>query len=90
MFFQVYGEHAFAQWGMLIVVLLGLILLNEFARRTKLGGCITFLAVPLALTIGPRKGSYPGMLAERDFTVTLPGHAPVTVHYTGRQVQAKP
>ena len=51
MFFQVYGEHAFAQWGMLIVVLLGLILLNEFARRTKLGGIITFLAVPLALTV---------------------------------------
>ncbi len=51
MFFQVYGEHAFAQWGMLLVVLLGLILLNEFARRTKAGGIITFLAIPLALTI---------------------------------------
>ena len=43
MFFQVYGEHALAQWGMLLVVLLGLILLNEFARRTKTGGIITFL-----------------------------------------------
>ncbi len=51
MFFQVYGEHAFAQWGMLLVVLLGLILFNEFARRTKLGGIITFLAIPLALTV---------------------------------------
>ena len=51
MFFQVYGEHAFAQWGMLLVVLLGLILLNEFARRTKAGGIITFLAIPLALTV---------------------------------------
>ena len=50
MFFQVYGEHAFAQWGMLLVVLLGLILFNEFARRTKLGGIITFLVIPLALT----------------------------------------
>ena len=50
MFFQVYGEHAFAQWGMLLVVLLGLILLNEFARRTKLGGCVMFFLVPLALT----------------------------------------
>ena len=45
MFFHVYGEHAFAQWGMLLVVLIGLILLNEFARRTKLGGIITFFAV---------------------------------------------
>ena len=51
MFFQVYGEHAFAQWGMLLVVLIGLILFNEFARRTKLGGIITFLAIPLALTV---------------------------------------
>ena len=50
MFFQVYGANALSQWGMLIVVLLGLILLNEFARRTKLGGIITFLVVPLALT----------------------------------------
>ena len=51
MFFQVYGANALAQWGMLIVVLIGLILLNEFARRTKAGGIITFLVVPLALTI---------------------------------------
>ena len=64
MFFQVYGEHAFAQWGMLIVVLLGLILLNEFARRTKLGGIITFFAIPVALTayfiaiwVGARTGA---------------------------------
>ena len=64
MFFQVYGEHAFAQWGMLLVVLVGLILFNEFARRTKLGGVITFLAIPLALTayflaiwIGVRNGA---------------------------------
>ena len=64
MFFHVYGEHAFAQWGMLLVVLIGLILLNEFARRTKLGGIITFFAVPVALTayflaiaIGVRTGA---------------------------------
>ena len=50
MFFQVYGANALSQWGMLLVVLAGLILLNEFARRTKLGGIITFLAVPVALT----------------------------------------
>ena len=50
MFFQVYGANALSQWGMLIVVLLGLILLNEFARRTKLGGIITFFVIPVALT----------------------------------------
>ena len=49
---------------MLLVVLIGLILFNEFARRTKFGGIITFLAIPLALTvyflaiwIGVRNGS---------------------------------
>jgi len=36
---------------MLIVVLLGLILLNEFARRTKTGGIIMFGVIPLALTV---------------------------------------
>ena len=51
MFFEVYGANALAQWGMLLVVLVGLILFNEFARRTKLGGAITFFAIPLALTI---------------------------------------
>ena len=51
MFFQVYGANALPQWLMLIVVLLGLILLNEFARRTKAGGIISFLVVPLALTV---------------------------------------
>ncbi len=51
MFFQVYGANALPQWGMLIVVILGLILLNEFARRTKLGGLIMFGLVPLAMTV---------------------------------------
>ena len=51
MFFHVYGANALLQWGMMLVVLLGLILWNEFARRTKMGGIITFLAIPLALTV---------------------------------------
>ena len=51
MFFEVYGEHALIQWVMLFAVLGGLILWNEFARRTKLGGAITFFAIPLALTV---------------------------------------
>ena len=51
MFFQVYGANALAQWGMLLVVLLGLILLNEFARRTKTGGAIMFFVIPAILTV---------------------------------------
>ena len=50
MFFQVYGAHALSQWGMMLAVLVGLILFNEFARRTKFGGVVTFLAIPVALT----------------------------------------
>lgn len=51
MLFHVYGANALAQWGMLLVVLIALILLNEFARRTKFGGCFMFFGVPAALTI---------------------------------------
>ncbi len=51
MLFHVYGANALAQWGMMLAVLAGLILLNEFARRTKLGGAITMFAVPAALTV---------------------------------------
>lgn len=51
MFFHVYGANALSQWLMLLAVLLGLILLNEFARRTKIGGSIMFFVVPAALTI---------------------------------------
>ena len=47
MFFEVYGEHALIQWVMLFAVLAGLILWNEFARRTKLGGAITFFAISI-------------------------------------------
>ena len=51
MFFQVYGANALIQWGMLLVVLAGLILWNEFARRTKMGGAITFFVIPVLLTV---------------------------------------
>lgn len=51
MLFNVYGEHALVQWGMMLAVLIGLILFNEFARRTKWGGIITFGVIPMALTI---------------------------------------
>ena len=64
MFFHVYGAHALLQWGMMLVVLAGLILWNEFARRTKTGGIITFFAIPVILTayfvaiaIGARTGA---------------------------------
>ena len=37
--------------------------------------------------IAARKGSFPGMLAQRDFVIRVQGHEPVTVHYTGKRVK---
>ncbi|MDE5735569.1 MAG: hypothetical protein K2H65_00630, partial [Bacteroidales bacterium] len=50
MLFHVYGSMAVYQWIALFAVLAGLILINEFARKTKFGGMVTFFAVPLLLT----------------------------------------
>ena len=40
MLFHVYGDNAIYQWLVMLAVLAGLILLNEFARRTKAGGLV--------------------------------------------------
>ena len=50
MLFDVYGPNAGFQWLGLAMVLIALILLNEFARRTKTGGIICFLVLPAVLT----------------------------------------
>ena len=51
MLFEVYGANAPFQWLGLIAVFAGLILLNEVERRTKFGGLLLFVAVPIAMTI---------------------------------------
>lgn len=51
MLFHVYGSNAVYQWLAMLGVLLGLILLNEFARRTKAGGLIMFGVLPAVLTV---------------------------------------
>jgi len=51
MLFQIYGETAGFQLLGWLLVFVGLILANEFARRTKVGGIICFLAIPAALTV---------------------------------------
>ena len=51
MLFNVYGANAGWQWLGWILVFAALILANEFARRTKAGGIICFLALPGVLTI---------------------------------------
>ena len=41
------------------------------------------------LTIGERKGSYPGMLEKRSFTVLTPDGKSQTVEYNGKEVKCK-
>lgn len=51
MLFQIYGETS--GWQLLgwLLVFVGLIVTNEIARRTKLGGIAIFLVLPAALTV---------------------------------------
>ena len=51
MLFQIYGETAAFQLLGWLMVFVGLILANEFARRTKWGGIACFLVLPAALTV---------------------------------------
>ena len=51
MLFQLYGEGAGYQLIGWLLVFVGLILANEFARRTKQGGIICFLVIPAILTV---------------------------------------
>lgn len=50
-FFNIYGANA--GWQLLgwVLVFASLVIANEFARRSKVGGIVCFLAVPGALTI---------------------------------------
>ena len=51
MLFQIYGETAGFQLLGWLLVFVGLILANEFARRTKFGGIACFLVLPAILTV---------------------------------------
>ena len=51
MLFQIYGETAGFQLLGWLMVFVGLILANEFARRTKWGGIACFLVLPAVLTV---------------------------------------
>ncbi len=51
MLFQIYGDMSMWQLLGWCLVFVGLVVANEFARRTKAGGIICFVALPIALTI---------------------------------------
>ena len=51
MLFQLYGDQAMMQLLGFVLVFVGLILMNEIGRRTKIGGVGVFVVLPLLLTI---------------------------------------
>lgn len=51
MLFHVYGDNAIYQWIGWFLVFFGLIILNEFARRSKVGGIIMFAVLPVLMTV---------------------------------------
>ena len=51
MLFQIYDATAGWQLFGWLLAFVGLVLLNEFARRTKFGGITCFIVIPLALTV---------------------------------------
>lgn len=51
MLFQIYGSTAMTQLIGWVLVFVGLIVLNEIGRRTKAGGLLVFVIVPLILTV---------------------------------------
>ena len=51
MLFQIYGTGSYWQLLGWVMVFVGLILVNEIARRTKLGGILTLVILPAVLTV---------------------------------------
>ena len=51
MLFDVWGSDTLIHWAGWAMVFIGLIVLNEVGRRTKLGAVIIFGVAPLAMTI---------------------------------------
>lgn len=51
MLFQLYGDEAIYKLIGWVLVFAGLIIMNEIGRRTKFGGILVFILIPLALTV---------------------------------------
>ena len=63
MLFQIYGSTSGTQLLGWLAVFVGLIIMNEIGRRTKIGGITIFVAIPLILTvyfIGIQAGAFGG------------------------------
>ena len=51
MLFQIYGEGAIYQLLGWVLVFAGLVICNELARRSKFGGLLFFIIIPIAENI---------------------------------------
>ncbi len=51
MMFQIYGDTSYTQLLGWCLVFAGLVILNEIGRRTKVGGILIFIIIPIVLTI---------------------------------------
>lgn len=51
MLFELYGDTCITQLLGWVLVFAGLVLMNEIGRRTKAGGILVFIIIPLALTV---------------------------------------
>ena len=51
MLFQLYGEGTMYQLLGWVLVFAGLVICNELARRSKFGGLLFFVFIPIALTV---------------------------------------
>ncbi len=51
MLFQIYGETSVTQLLGWLLVFAGLIIMNEIGRRTKFGGILIFVIIPIILTV---------------------------------------
>ena len=63
MLFQIYGSTSATQLLGWVLVFAGLIIMNEIGRRTKAGGILIFVIIPIILTvyfIGMHLGAFGG------------------------------
>ena len=60
-----------------------------YERGQRMEILLTWSDARRTLTIGQRRGTYPGMPQKRSFTVKLPDGTSRTVAYTGKKVSVK-
>ena len=73
MLFDVWGSNTLTHWLGWAMVFVGLIVLNEVGRRTKVGAAIIFGVAPLAMTIYCAAIAF-GVANGQEWALTNPTH----------------